>query len=250
MNVKLILAAPCLALLAACGGSSDGSSTNPTTTNPVVLLQTFGDGTTKLRTRRPGSGKTFISMVSNELTDNIATQGYVRSNNYGDFHLAAATTGGTPVYGFYYNDFSEPVDLMYLTGNGKAFVGVSGSDVSNIPSGSYSYTGTNIIGVRGTDAVNLGYFTMNVNFTSGTASLAGSTFNGSTPSSSIAGSGISINSSDGTFTSNDLTLITPSSNNSATIHGNFHGSGATGVTALYTDNARTPVFVGAIVGTR
>ena len=35
MNKKLVLAAPCLALLVACGGSGDGSAANPTVSAPV-----------------------------------------------------------------------------------------------------------------------------------------------------------------------------------------------------------------------
>lgn len=256
MNAKLILAAPFLALLAACVGSSDGSSTNPTTTNPVVL-QTFGDGAGIARAKITQNGTTIVANVmganiqsySPDPTGVIDPSGvtYTSSNAYGDFYSGTTTINGTQVNVLYYEDNSQQVAGAYLVGNGENAAIVLGNEVSNIPSGSYSYTGTNVIGLRDGSYLEDGTFAMNVNFTSSTASLTGST-----ASSSIDGSGISVNSSDGTFTSNNLTLTENVSglSTTATIHGNFHGSGATGVTGLYTDNATTPTIAGAIVGTR
>tara|TARA_B110000503_G_C7109045_1_gene397261 strand:+ start:284 stop:1078 length:795 start_codon:yes stop_codon:yes gene_type:complete len=264
MNAKLILAAPCLALLAACGGSNDGSATNPTTdpttvpttTDPVVL-QTFGDGAGIARAKITQNG---ITMVANVMGANIQSYSpdptgvidpsgvnFSGSNAYGDFYTGTTTINGTQVNILFYEDSSQEVAGAYLVGNGENAAIVLGNEVSNIPSGSYSYTGTNVIGLRDGSYLEDGTFAMNVNFTSSTASLTGST-----ASSSIGGSGISVNSSDGTFTSNNLTLTETASglSTTATIHGNFHGSGATGVTGLYTDNATTPTYAGAIAGTR
>ena len=271
MNTKLILAAPCLALLAACGGSSDGSSTNPTTTNPTttdptttdptttnpVVLQTFGDGAGIARAKITQNGTMIVANVmeynigsySPDPTDVIDPSGvnFTGSNAHGDFYNGTTTINGKQVNVLYYEDSSQEVAGAYLVGNGEDFLIVFGNEVSNIPSGSYSYTGTNVIGLRDGSYSEEGTFAMNVNFTSSTASLTGST-----ASSSIGGSGISINSSDGTFTSNNLTLteIASGLNTTATIHGNFHGSGATGVTGIYTDNATTPTYAGVIAGTR
>lgn len=259
---KLILAAPWLAMLAACGGSSDGSATNPvqsapSTTTDIVVLQTFGDGAGIARVKTTQNGTTMVGNVmganiqsySTDSTGVIDPSGvnYTASNAYGDFYSGTSTINGTQVNVLYYEDSSQQVGGAYLVGNGVNAVTVIGNEVSNIPSGSYFYTGTNVIGLRDGSYLEDGTFAMNVNFTSSTASLTGST-----ASSSIGGSGISVNSSDGTFTSNNLTLTETASglSTTATIHGNFHGSGATGVTGLYTDNATTPTYAGAIVGTR
>lgn len=265
MHVKLIATMPVLAVLAACGGGGTGNSsvgpTNPTVAAPVVaapvVLQTFGDGAGIARAEITQNGTTVVANVmganiqsySTDPTGVIDPSGvnYTGSNAYGDFYSGTTTINGTTVNVLYYEDSSQEVAGAYLVGNGENAALVLGNKVSNIPSGSYSYTGTNVIGLRDGSYLEDGTFAMNVNFDSGLASITGST-----ASSSMGGSGISVNSSNGTFTSNTLTLTETASglSTTATIHGNFHGSGATGVTGLYTDNAATPTYAGAIAGKR
>jgi hypothetical protein len=266
MNTKLILIAPCLAMLAACGGSSDGSAANPVqsppnTTAPTQVtesvLQTFGDGAGVARATITESGETYvINLMAPDIQSNSGDASavfdpngiyFVQSNNYGDFYAGRTTVNGTLIDVIIYEDNSQDVAAVYAESSGANVLGALGPEVSNIPSGSYTYAGTNIIGFRDGSYSEDGTFAMNVNFTSKAAQLTGST-----ASSTIGGSGISINTSDGTFTGNNLTLTESSSglSTTATIHGNFHGSGATGVTGLYSDNASTPTIAGVIVGTR
>ena len=284
MNKKLILAAPCVVMLAACGGSGDGSATNPlqsapaanptpsapaanptpsapvggnsTTLQPVVL-QTFNDGAGIARISVQNNGETVIANVmapniSSYTTDptgviDLSGVNYVSSNSYGDLYAGTTTINGTTVDVVYYEDSSGQAAIGYLEGNGTNVALALGYEVSNIPSGSYTYTGTNIIGYRDGSNFEDGTFAMRVNFNTGTASLTGST-----NTSAIGGSGISVNTSDGTFSGNNLTLTETTSGftTTATIHGNFHGAGATGVTGLYSDNGATPIVAGAIAGTR
>ena len=124
---------------------------------------------------------------------------------------------------------------------------VGGGKVSNIPNGEYTYTGTNLIAVRGDANPDYGTFTMDVNFGSGSASL-----NGNTPTSTISGTGITVNRNDGTFASDSISITGTSKALSATgsIYGNFHGDRATGLTGIYHDNADSPTVAGAIAGSR
>lgn len=250
MKKKLILLVTCLAFLAGCTSSIDDSASNP------IVLQTFGDDAGIARATITEDGITKVAIVtegnivlySPDPTDLIDSNGLVitSSNAYGDFYGGTLTINDTLFNVVYYEDSTQQVAGAYLVGSSEGSAIVYGNEVSNIPSGSYSYTGTNIVGLRDGSYIEYGTFIMGVNFTSSTASLSATTEN-----SSIVGE-ISINSSDGTFTSNNLNWNETISNNSgtATINGNFHGSGATGVTGMYTDNEATPTYTGAIIGTR
>lgn len=252
MDKKLLVVAPCLALLAACGGGG----TSPTQSPPVVL-QTFGDGAGITRAEVNQNGTTIVAnvMAANIQSYNTDPTGvidpngvnYLSSNAYGDLYGGTTTINGTSVDVIYYEDNSGEVAIGYLEGNGANAALALGYKASSIPAGSYTYNGTNIIGYRDGSYFEDGTFAMNVNFNTGTASLTGST-----NTSSIGGSGISVNSSEGTFSGNNLTLTetTTGLSTTATIHGNFHGAGATGVTGLYSDNGSTPTVAGAIAGKR
>lgn len=255
MTGKLILVAPCLALLAACGGSSDGSATNPTA-SPTVL-KTFGDGAGIARIQ-DGLVMNLMAADINNVTNNpdeliaIDDSGirFLASNDYGDFYGGTVTVNGVAVDILFYEDFNGGVALGYLEGNGKNAAFAGGSQVSGIPSGSYTYNGTNFVGVRDGSAFEDGTFSMTVNFTSSTAALTGST-----PTTTIGGSNISVNTSNGTFTGDTLTLTVSDGFETVTlpaaIHGNFHGAGATGVSGLYYDTYTSiPVLAGGIAGTR
>ena len=170
---------------------------------------------------------------------------YSGSNAYGDYYAGTTTLNGVPVNVVFYEDNSGQVFIGYLEGNGQNVALAGGYKVSNIPTGTYNYAGTNIIGFRDGSYFEEGTFAMGVDFANGTASLTGST-----ASSTIGGSGISVNTSNGTFEGNNLTLSGNGVSTTASIYGNFHGNGATGVTGLYADNGSTPIVAGAIAGTR
>ena len=57
-----------------------------------------------------------------------------------------------------------------------------------------------------------------------------------------------VDTATGIFVGDDLEISSMGGVNTATIHGNFHGDGATGMTGIYTDNVAEPNFIGAIAG--
>ena len=249
-----------MALLAACGGSSTGgSASNPIVGAPTVL-SVFGDNAGIARVSVTDSGATIVANVMAADIQNynanpsaaidISAVSYLGSNAYGSSYGGNTTVNGTPVYMWIYQDNSSQVTIGYGQSATTNLAYAGGYQVSSIPSGSYNYTGTNIIGLRDGSYFEAGTFSMNVNFSAGTASLTGST-----PYSTIGGTNINVNNSAGTFSSDNLTLTVNDGVNNlnvpAAIRGNFHGSGAVGVSGLYYDtNSSTPVGAGAIAGTR
>ena len=128
-----------------------------------------------------------------------------------------------------------------------------GSKASNIPSGTYTYTGINIFG-KGTGGSYLtngiGDFTLSVNFGDGTGSLVANTSMLNT--TSLSGN-VTIDVSRGEFSGTNLALGGTSGGVSlngmtADLEGSFHGNGATDVTALYyTENLN---YGGVLVGSQ
>jgi len=255
----VVLSLSAIALLTACGGSGDGRSSNPVAPPPTVL-STFGDGAGVARATATENGLSLVAHVMAADIQNFAldysvafdTSGvtYQGSNAYGNSYDGYVTANGVQLYLWVFEDNTGEVVMAYASSQYENRALVGGEMVSNIPSGTYVYNGTNIIGLRDGSYFEDGTFAMNVNFGTGTASLSGST-----ASSTIGGTGISVNTSTGNFSGTNLTLTANDGVNSynipATIHGSFHGAGATAVSGLYYDTfSSTPVIAGGIVGTR
>jgi hypothetical protein len=117
--------------------------------------------------------------------------------------------------------------------------------LTGTPAGTQTYTGTLAMGERGPLAnLELGSFSMGADFSASTF-----TFNGSTTSNSLSGSG-TINVANGSFTSNQLAAVTSGTNRTATMYGNLHGNAATSVSGLFHTNEPTPTHSGGFVGSR
>lgn len=254
-----VLSLSAIALLTACGGSGDGSSSNPVAAPPTVL-STFGDGAGVARATATENGVTVVGHImaadigNYELDYSVAFDAsglsFQGSNAYGNSYDGYVTVNGSPLYLWIFEDNSGEVVMAYAANQYENRALVGGELVSNIPSGTYIYNGTNVIGLRDGSYFEDGTFAMNVNFTAGTASLTGST-----ASSTIGGTGIAVNTSTGNFSGTNLTLSANDGVNTynlpAAIHGSFHGNGATAVTGLYYDTfSSTPVIAGGVVGTR
>lgn len=255
---KLLLMTSALGLLAACGGSSSGGAVNPTTPPPsATVLRSFTDGSGVARAEYTEDGVNYVAnVIGPDIANYLPTPGGVvdssdvqlsGSNQYGNFYTGQASVNGVVVDVLIYQDNTGQVEAGYAETSGFNAAYAGGQRVSNIPAGSHTYAGTNIIGARDGSYFESGTFAMNVDFSNGTAAITGST-----PTSSIGGSNIAVNTSNGTFTGNNLTLTDTLNNVSfgANIDGNFHGNGATGVTGIYTDSGSNPVVAGAIAGTR
>ncbi len=255
----VLLSLPAIALLTACGGSGDGGSSNPVAPPPTVL-SIFGDGAGVARATATENGFTLVVHVmaadirnysyANSVAVDLSGLTFQGSNAYGYSEDGYVTANGVPLYYWIFTDNSGEVFMGYISSDyeNRSFVG--GDMVSNIPTGTYMYNGTNLIGDRDGTYFESGTFAMNVNFSAGTAALTGSTEN-----STIGGTGISVNRITGNFSGSNLTLNWDDGvdvyNLPATIHGSFHGNGATAVSGLYYEtSSSTPVIAGAVVGTR
>lgn len=248
--------------LAACGGSSDGSSVNPV--QPPALpnaevLNTFENGSGVIRSTLTVDGQEQIAnaIVSNakgfvdEINKNglkIDTVSFESgvSDGYGTFYTGTSTINGEQVTVFEVSNKRGPSWIILAGSDATRSVIAGGAKVSNIPIGSYVYQGTNVVTRSGVEP-ETGTFRMGVNFTTGTADIDGSTTG--TTGTTIIGD-MTVNNKTGTFAGDNLLLMDGLDSTSATIQGNFHGNGATAVSGVYHDNSPEPVIAGAIAGSR
>ena len=129
-----------------------------------------------------------------------------------------------------------------------------GVKVSNIQTanGLYRFLGSNVVknGDVGTPAY--GKFTMDVDFTGGTASIQ--TSGTPTTIATADGSPMVVNNRNGTFSGDNLIITTGGQGQLGSMQGNFHGDfnsdpGSQGVSGLYYNNDRsTQSISGAIAG--
>jgi hypothetical protein len=251
--------------LAACDdgdGDFDFEPDRPPVTEPdeATLLSVFRDGSGVAQTKVTVDGQVYtgVALVQNvqayvrdfALLPNFAEGGLSNeveagSNAYGTFYTATADINGTPIDLVFYQ--SDAGDLQFTIADDGLNLDfdANGPRVSNIPSGTYTYVGTNALVARNGSGAEDGTFTMTVDFDRRVAAI-----NASTPSSSLSGSGIAVNTSNGTLSGSNLDLSVDGASSKATINGNFHGDGATGVTGIYHDNAPNPSVAGLIAGTR
>jgi len=246
---RLIATVSAVGLLAACGGGDGTSATLP----KITTLSVFSDGAGVARYE--DADVTLTAMAPNIQSvqpsgDDVAVDTsrlkFQGSYQYSDLYAGTLTVNGTPVNAEVYLDNGGEA-LVILAYDGQTGVlAAGGSKVSNIPSGEYTYLGTNGLGVRSTGVKYIGTFSMSVNFTNGTAAISGSTNN-----SLFGGSGIAVNNATGTFQGSNLNLkVEGYDPMTASIYGNFHGNGATSVSGIYHDNNSNPIFAGAIAGSR
>lgn len=256
LSIKISLSVITLVVLAGCGSS------NPTVTQiesrSATTVTVFSDGSGVARdisedvamvimTGDIQSGVNNANSSGNAVNAvDLSNVSYQSSNTFGQYSSGPATINGSPVNVSAYESFSGGVSIVYAGSSSGSLIMAGGSPVSNIPAGSFTYTGNNIIGNRDSSYSEDGSFTMNVNFSTGDAAISGSTAN-----STFGGNGISVNTSDGTFSDSNITMSTNGDPSvSATITGQFHGNGATGVTGIYHDNSSNPLTVGIFAGER
>ena len=151
-----------------------------------------------------------------------------------------------------------------ITGEGIMVI-AAGTEVSNIPMGEFDYEGTNFVTflpqgdedtVLDTDSASCipvctsgdkGSFEATVNFATGTGDIESRFEN----ISILIDGDFTVDTNTGTFVGEKVgldSMILPYNNSTVTIHGNFHGDGATGMTGIYTQNVAEPDFIGAIAG--
>ena len=205
-----------------------------------------------------------------ERVDNISTSSHIITGDIDNFQIirtnplilsnlsmqtettkTETSTGNLNVYGsdqsvtIYKDKASGAVALLGLEDNSIASVISRGDTIRSIPQGVYTYDGASAVIKRGVgNTLNVGDFSMTVNFEAGTGQVRAQN-----PISTLTGN-FTINGSNGTYSGTELDLTAEGTEVNASIYGNFHGVGATGVSGVYHDNADTPVYYGAIVGAR
>ena len=279
MGKKLILTAPCLAMLAACGGSGTSNSpvgpTNPTVPAPVVLKSyTDGSGVVSANPNfgSAGGDSNLIVIASDVLaatevaggTINLSQVGSQTNNGsyYVNTRTGTASNGSTlqiVTAGESLNlSGSEYAAISIVTINSNS-IGISsaGSEASQIPQGTYTYTGTASVLDLGSANIGDGSFSLTANFNSNTANIAAtipanSPQGNTNPAYFFSANGMQIDQSDGSFaSSNGLIGATGVTSESASVNGYFAGSGATGVHGVAYSNAQnTPSYIGAFYGSK
>lgn len=259
MKLKASLAVCSVALLAACGGGSSGTSNNPTLSLSTVRV--FSDNAGVAR-GTDNAGNTIVllapDIAATVSAANSPSQQSITDAEVSDFPIVqvlntsanlrrgAMTVDGVAVNVDVIEDLGgEAAVIIYdIPGYANAVM-TFGTPNGSVPSGTYQYTGTLGTGVRSTNPqIEFGSFTLNANFTNQSFSITGSTL-----SDTLSGNGL-IDNSAGTLSSSNITMVTSGTNRTATLYGNFHGTSAQSVSGAFHTNEQNPVFAGAFVGSR
>ena len=168
------------------------------------------------------------------------------------------------------SDAEDILGAIYTQGLDEDMVGVAivpgineqgimviaaGTEVSNIPTGEFDYEGANFVALIPQGENIDGYygsFKATVDFAAGKGSINADFEN----DPAIIDGDFTVDTATGIFVGKKLELdyngqddkLAGTSVTSVTIHGNFHGDGATGMTGIYTENVPEPDFIGAIAG--
>jgi len=141
--------------------------------------------------------------------------------------------------------------LVGMEAENSLTVIASGTEVSEMPAtGEFDYKGSNFaIGGLSEDNDDIydayGTFDATVNFATGKGSID----LGFENIPVYIDGDFNVDTATGIFVGDDLAINTlGGSVDTATIHGNFHGEGASGMTGIYTNNIADPNFIGAIAG--
>lgn len=252
--VRLFIILLSLFALSACGGGGTSISKaeiitkRPDGTGTVRgYLQTpYGNVTTILLTADVDSEVAALNAHDGTQVADLRSISYWKSDTYSDYYTAQAVIGGelTDVT-ILYNKIEATTFAYYGESTSANGAAVAGLQATNLPSGLHVYSGSNVVANRDGSNMEFGTFTMGVNFDTKTASI-----NGSTNSTSLDATGMSVNTSSGTFHTNSATYRVNDSASNATVTGLFHGNGATSVTGVYYPSGNNPATSGAIIGNR
>lgn len=280
--VRMFLVAMALPL-AGCGGGggaadSQGATLRPltepsasapanvlTAPDPLATVQrvtTFADGSGLLRVE--GAGQNHLVLVPDAAAFDPAKGGVtidpasiliLADAPEGTLFGAEGVTGaGAPVVvALWRNDCDVDGDctgpgLAYLRAAEGGFLGVQafGPAPSALPGGSFTYAGAHLLALSGDRGLQAGSFEMRVNFDTARAALSAVT-----DDFTVSGGGIVIDLVSGRFAGGGLDISgLEAAPVSARIEGSFHGEGATGLSAVYHENAVVPRVFGVIAGSR
>jgi len=180
-------------------------------------------------------------VLKNEYVDedgspvNIVYSSYFGTTPYGDVTKVTASSNGqtSENYVYFHNGTNGETTFVGKISNGVITHLATGDKLTSIPSGTFTYRGGHFLFNDGFPQS--GTFTMNVNFTSGSAALQANT-----STYSVSANDIVIGSS-GQFESNNLTVENLYSSNAGSLKngeldGTFTGAGALGVVGVYSSS--------------
>ena len=259
-----VIAVVVVASLAACGGSNDGSATNPTENiDGLTALETYSDGSGFVGFRQTVNGTQYSGTI---LSGDVATASYASS---GTANLDNVASIQSTAKGEYYSAIATVNNVqrevyVYVADNGEASYMVAESCIgpciaaygvapTDLPSGTWTYQGDFIAVGEGTVDLSdsaLGTFTMSADFTSKTAD-----FSASIPSGKllVLSNNATINTATGTFNGTGSAVSPGSAGGSGNewdidLYGSFHGAGATSVSGVASSNLQTVIGPENIVG--
>lgn len=257
MKFKFIAALAAVGTLAACGGSSTGSITSPTAS--FTTLRAFSDGAGVGRgVASDGTETVFIApdIAAVVASANQSSGTPIENIQFSDFSVvqtlptAVVREGTVTIEGEVANvviveDNGGEAGLVYVVFPGVAdAVFASGSALGTAPNGTFTYNGVQVISDRFFGGAEDGTFTLTADFTNRTF-----TYNGSTLSSTLTGSG-TIDTANGRFASSNLSSTVGSDIGTASMYGQLHGSSAQSVSGVFHTNEADPFYAGAFVGSR
>lgn len=254
MNAKLILAAPCLAMLAACGGGSTGSTSFQT-----LSLLPNGDGVARGVTATGEEALIYSPEISEVIAAaNAASSSSIANVTASDFPVTSLsgnvrvrsgtmTSDGVTLNVTAVEDLrttETAVVFLEMPAGYNDVTLVTGTAYSNAPSGTYTYSGTQMTTANNRIAPDsTGSFTMSANFAQETFQ-----YSGSSGGVGVTGSGV-LDTANGRFATSNLNVTSGGSSNSGTMHGLMHGSGATSTSGVFHTAGSSPL-TGAFIGSR
>ena len=256
MNTRLILAAPCLAMLAACGGSSTGSTSFQT-----LSVLPNRDGVARGVTATGVEALIYSPEISEFVSAaNAASSSDIANVTASDFPVTSLsgnvrvrsgtmTSDGVTLNVTAVEDLrttETAVVFLEMPAGYNDVTMVTGTAYSNAPSGTYTYSGTQMTTENNRIAPgSTGSFTMSANFAQETFQ-----YNGSSNGLGVAGSGV-LDTANGRFATSNLIITSADSSNTGTMHGLMHGSGATSTSGVFhTTSSSQPQLTGAFIGSR
>ena len=261
MLKKITTAAFILSALTACGGGG-GSGANTTESVKFSTLSVLanGDGIARGVTSTGSEALIYspdiVSVVSEA---NAASSSDIANVSASDFPVtsingnARIRTGTMSSNGITLNvtavedigTTDAAVIFLEMPVGYNDVIMTTGSAYSNPPSGSHTYSGTQMTtDSNGIAPGAIGSFSMTADF--GQETFA---YSGSSGGVSVSGSGV-LDTANGRYATSGLSVNDGSTNYGGTMHGLLHGNGAQATSGVFHTSGSSPAYTGSFVGSR
>lgn len=257
MIKKIVVASFILSTLSACGG---GGGSEPTVQFSTLSVLSNGDGIARGVTSSGEEALIYSPLIVDVVSSaNSASSSDIANVSASDFPVTSVNgnarirTGTMTSDGITIN--VTAVENIGTTDAAVVFLGteagyndvimVTGSAYSNPPTGSHTYSGTQMTtSSNGSAPGAIGSFSMTADFGQETFS-----YNGSSGGISVSGSGV-LDTANGRYATSGLSVNNGSTNYSGTMHGLLHGNGAQATSGVFHTSGSSPAYTGSFVGSR